>query len=485
MQIHELNTFSGTPGSSDYFATDNGNDTSKISAEDLYAPLNARIDNIIAGPASSAEEVIDARLGADGVTYDSLGDAVRDQFSNLKGELGNYIDKLFTKTRFNWKTIATETYSSGYRTGYINNTGNNASSSVYIRSMMIPHTMLNGCQMALLTPPPGYFIWGTAFSNDYVGSANFVAQYGDYSLREVDKKILIPLIEGKGLVVCVGRFASGTAGDYLTDAFCSTIHLDLLKIRDDNPYKGYKLSLLGDSISALSADIPAGNRAYYDGTNMGVSGTDDMWYTVLCKDLEMEKLVINGWSGSCTTKGVRNDTTYVPASDASRCEALDSGGVNPDLVLIAMGVNDYSYMSSEAQFGSWDGTTALGSADDLSDYVNTDFERAYATMIARIRKKYSNAKIVCITPWFCQRKTTDTGVTYLNDIGKQECDYGTAIRKIANIMNVKVIDGTNIGFNRYNYYPTYAQDSASIPTHPNATGQTYMGHAIARELLSL
>lgn len=87
MQIHELNNFSGTPGASDYFATDNGTDTSKISAADLYAPLNARIDNIIAGPAPSAEEIVDARLGADGVTYSSLGDAIRGQVTDLKSDI--------------------------------------------------------------------------------------------------------------------------------------------------------------------------------------------------------------------------------------------------------------------------------------------------------------------------------------------------------------------------------------------------------------
>lgn len=83
MQIHELNNFSGTPGASDYLATDNGTDTSKISAADLFAPLNSRIDNIIAGPAPSAEEIVDARLGADGVTYSSLGDAIRGQVTDL------------------------------------------------------------------------------------------------------------------------------------------------------------------------------------------------------------------------------------------------------------------------------------------------------------------------------------------------------------------------------------------------------------------
>lgn len=84
MQIHELNTFSGTPGASDYLATDNGVDTSKISIKDITDPLNARIDNIIASPAPSEQEIIDARLGANGVTYTSLGDAIRGQCSDLQ-----------------------------------------------------------------------------------------------------------------------------------------------------------------------------------------------------------------------------------------------------------------------------------------------------------------------------------------------------------------------------------------------------------------
>lgn len=35
MKIHELNTFSGTPGSGNYLAIDNGTDTGKISGEKL------------------------------------------------------------------------------------------------------------------------------------------------------------------------------------------------------------------------------------------------------------------------------------------------------------------------------------------------------------------------------------------------------------------------------------------------------------------
>lgn len=35
MQIHELNTFSGTPSSSDYLIIDNGTDTAKLSAPQI------------------------------------------------------------------------------------------------------------------------------------------------------------------------------------------------------------------------------------------------------------------------------------------------------------------------------------------------------------------------------------------------------------------------------------------------------------------
>ena len=87
MQIHELNNFTGTLGAGAYLAVDDGNDTGKLSTQQLLAATEARIDNIIAGPAPSAEEIVDARYGADGVTYPSLGDAIRDQVTDLKDDL--------------------------------------------------------------------------------------------------------------------------------------------------------------------------------------------------------------------------------------------------------------------------------------------------------------------------------------------------------------------------------------------------------------
>lgn len=98
MQIHELNGYSGALDDA-YMAVDNGSDTGKKKIKDITDPLNARIDNIIAGPASSAQEVIDARLGADGVTYDSLGDAIRDQVTDLKDGI-NEMGRIAIATSF-------------------------------------------------------------------------------------------------------------------------------------------------------------------------------------------------------------------------------------------------------------------------------------------------------------------------------------------------------------------------------------------------
>ena len=132
MQIHELNGYTGALNDA-YMAVDDGSDTGKERIKDITDPLDARIDNIIAGPASSAQEVIDARLGADGVVYPSLGDAVRGQISDIEnqyneeiGLIGNnfrtsnllnkywFVDKLWLKDDGTTQADASGYYVSDY-----------------------------------------------------------------------------------------------------------------------------------------------------------------------------------------------------------------------------------------------------------------------------------------------------------------------------------------------------------------------------------
>lgn len=57
----------------------------EVNALNTY--LNNRIDNIITSPAPSEQEIIDARMGADGIVYTTLGAAIRTQDTNINNML--------------------------------------------------------------------------------------------------------------------------------------------------------------------------------------------------------------------------------------------------------------------------------------------------------------------------------------------------------------------------------------------------------------
>ena len=72
MQIHELNTFNGTPGGGDFLAVDSGFDTAKISAEAFLAPVKAETEKVakekINAPDSNGEAGQLLRTNGDGST---------------------------------------------------------------------------------------------------------------------------------------------------------------------------------------------------------------------------------------------------------------------------------------------------------------------------------------------------------------------------------------------------------------------------------
>lgn len=241
------------------------------------------------------------------------------------------------------------------------------------------------------------------------------------------------------------------------------------------PLKGLKLSLLGDSISAYAGTIPSGNEAYYTGSNSGVTSASQMWWSVLCDKTGMIPLVINGWSGSGVTQlEDQAHVNKVPMSSDARCGNLHSGSDMPDVILIAGGVNDYTYaQSAQSEALPWNGHTA--------PVLGNSFTEAYACMIKKLQTNYPNALIVPLTTWFTMRGT-DNGYTLTHTVVSNvytQADYNQAIIDVCKQMHVQHINVDDIGMNRNNMYPTFAVDSSTIPTHPNAEGHKLMGEYVA------
>ena len=244
------------------------------------------------------------------------------------------------------------------------------------------------------------------------------------------------------------------------------------------PLEGMKLSLLGDSISAYAGTIPAGNKAYYDGSKAGVTSPNQMWWKVLCDATGIVPLIINGWSGSAITQlEDESHSSIPPMSSDARCGALHDGATNPDVILIAGGTNDYTYaQSAQSEPLAWDGKT--------SPVLGNCFTEAYACMIKKLQTNYPQALVVALSTFFTMRGN-DNGYTLTHTVGSHvytQADYNAAIESVAKIMRIPFIRVDDIGYNRSNMYPTYAEDSSTIPTHPNANGQKLIGEYLATQL---
>ena len=242
---------------------------------------------------------------------------------------------------------------------------------------------------------------------------------------------------------------------------------------DNYKLRGKKLSLLGDSISSMAGYIPEGNDAYYSGSNHGVGGVDQMYWKILCDTLGMTPLVIDAWSGSSICYNFATDDTHADTNKIPMCSDLRTGRLgtdseNPDIIIIAGGTNDWTYSESiTTPIGDWDGKTSVDRSKVLSG--TSTFMESYASMIQQLQTNYPKAIIVCASCFFTCRGTS-LGCTHVNDTGHPTSDYNDAIEKVCKIMGVPYINIYDVGFNFNNYYPTYAEDSQTIATHPNATG---------------
>lgn len=166
--------------------------TSDISNEALVrasadSALSARIDNIVApsGEAPSTAEILDARVGVNGVTYTSLGDAIRGQIGEADALIENVQDNAF-----DYIEIAPAVINTGYIVNLSNPSSTYTSSTSCYTKTLIP-TGVKKLKVSGATAGVsyGYGLIGFYKSDNtlisrYNGSDN--TQYTDYQIDVPD-----------------------------------------------------------------------------------------------------------------------------------------------------------------------------------------------------------------------------------------------------------------------------------------------------------
>ena len=237
---------------------------------------------------------------------------------------------------------------------------------------------------------------------------------------------------------------------------------------EKQPLAGKKISFYGDSITSFTGWVPEGNKPFYTGSNCGVSNVYQTWWMRTVQQTGAELCVDQAWSGRCVSN-VRDGETDLVNSGAWRqteINKLASGGTNPDIVVVKLGINDFNNVS--CQLGEYDGTEALPTVPD-SGFAT--FRESYATMLDRIMSTYPLARVYCCTLNACER-TGSVGFPEINGLGESLTEYNDAIKQLAGAFGAGIIDHAACGMTYYNM-STYTGDwdeTTGKGLHPNAAG---------------
>ena len=156
-------------------------------------------------------------------------------------------------------------------------------------------------------------------------------------------------------------------------------------------YKKYlRLSVIGDSYTAYPGWIPPNQNVYYPNSSETVKSFTQMWWYLVCKEMNWEPLIIDGYSGSTVCTHTREPQ---PASAAFVNRIKNTMGEHrtldpkPDVIIILGGQNDFygNVDVGELQYSDW-------TDEDLYKFTN-----AFCYMLDYLQKYNPGAKIVNLT----------------------------------------------------------------------------------------
>ena len=240
----------------------------------------------------------------------------------------------------------------------------------------------------------------------------------------------------------------------------------------NNNLKGKKISILGDSVSTytdysnnIKYNTTIGNNSVYynnykeDRHPVHMSLTlEDTWWMQVIKELDLQLCVNNSWSGS------RIYDYDESAAYDKRCENLHNDITNeyPDIILIFMGTNDFSFCNVSEL-----GNSNINYNNIMNEKILTSCN-CYAKLLDKITKKYSNSIIYCMT--LMPRLKSERQPTLFNN----------DLKNIAKHYNCNIIDLEQYGQKIYSDFQYYIEDNR---VHPGKYGMDVISEAVIEELI--
>ena len=206
-----------------------------------------------------------------------------------------------------------------------------------------------------------------------------------------------------------------TGHDYSgnTCTVCGTVNI--LAILD-----GKYVSILGDSISTFNGysndatvnTTIGGNGPRYNagtadtkpGSYCLLESVDDTWWMHFANRSGMKLLVNNSWAGSQVFGGQTSDGRVIPAAYLERCVNLhdntvennpNNAPINPDVIFVYLGINDYNFNRSNVGNGAVDYAALINS--DGTYVTPATFGEAYGILLHKMQQAYPDAQIFAMT----------------------------------------------------------------------------------------
>ena len=311
---------------------------------------------------------------------------------------------------------------------------------------------------------------GAPFNEIHVVDLNTRVALTDIVLTDYDQTKIQGCDVYKGCLIVSRNFGKGFTliplGDSASESGAS-----------NNPFKGKRLGIIGDSISTYNGSMPSGYANYYTDSNLG--SISNIWWNIVCRELGMS-FTNCSWSGSLV-EGNSGSSSAQAGCSTKRIQDLGANG-NPDIIICFIGCNDWRYGSdNNYTLGTWKVSDPIS----VTDRTITNFREAYAVMLYKLTTTYKDAKIFVCTNLDDPRRDQTAGWPSNNSDGISTYEWNQNIREIGEALSATIIDVHSCGLTFANM-PDYCVDSDTpLPgTHPGIEGQAMIASKVIAQLLA-